>query len=371
MVNSLVRELLSRVPIGDKSKDETIKGGPRTADDEELEAILTGLKINIKIIGCGGGGSNTINRLVEEGVVGADLYAANTDAQHLLRVHSPHKLLLGKRTTKGLGAGARPEIGEEAARESEETLRKILTGADMVFITCGLGGGTGTGAAPVIAKIAKEVGALTITICTFPFKSEGINRMENAQYGLEKLRQVTDTVIVIPNDRLLALVPRLPLEYAFRVADEILVRAIKGITEVVTKPGLVNLDFNDLRTIMKSGGESLIGLGESDGDNRAIEAVEEAINSPLIDADISGATGALINVTGGNDMTLAEAEYISEYIRGRIAPNAKIIWGANIDDTFEHLVRVMVVLTGVKSSQIYGPTSAPVMKFGTEIDFVR
>jgi len=225
----------------------------------------------------------------------------------------------------------------------------------MVFITCGLGGGTGTGGAPVIAQLAKEAGALTIAITTFPFRAEGAIRAENAEYGLEKLRNFADTVVVIPNDKLLELVPRLALNAAFKVADDVLMRAIKGITEVITKPGLVNLDFNDIKTIMKGGGVAMIGLGESDSENRAEEAIEEAINSPLIDVDISAATGALVNVTGGVDMSVSEAEKVAEIVQGRISSNARIIWGAAIDQTLEHKLRVMLILTGVRSKQILGP----------------
>ncbi|MGD0056332.1 MAG: cell division protein FtsZ [Methanomassiliicoccales archaeon] len=341
-----------------------------SAEDEELEKILASLKTNIKIIGCGGGGSNTIDRLVESGIIGADLYAANTDAQHLLVVRAPHKVLLGRRSTRGLGAGSLPQVGEEAAREAEEDIRKILTGADIVFITAGLGGGTGTGSAPFIAQIAKDAGALTVAICTSPFKAEGAIRMENAEWGLERLRNVADTVIVIPNDKLLELVPRLSLNAAFKVADEVLMRAIKGITELITKPGLVNLDFNDLRTIMKGGGVAMIGLGEGEDDDRIDQAVDQAINSPLIDVDISGASGALVNVTGGENMTVTEAEKVAEIIQSRVSPNARIIWGAVIDPTLNDKVRVMVVITGVKSKYILGPKETQTAKT-MDVDFIR
>ena len=360
------------VPASDPSvipKMEEPPQGAYSSDDADLEKVLATLKTTIKIVGVGGAGTNTINRIVQAGIYGADLFAANTDAQHLLMIRSPHKLLLGKKSTKGLGAGALPQVGEQAAKESEEELRNSLRGADMVFITCGLGGGTGTGAAPVIAGIAKELGALTIAICTFPFKAEGIVRAENAEFGLEKLRRVADTVIIIPNDKLLQLVPRLALEAAFKVADEVLMRSIKGLTEVITKPGLVNLDFNDIRTIMKGGGVAMIGLGESDSDSRAEESITEAINSPLIDVDASGATGALINVSGGPDMSVAEAEAVAEIVSQRISPNARIIWGAVVDPGLEHKMRVMVVLTGVKSKQIFGPAAPPKQQVG--IDVVR
>jgi len=324
------------------------------AEDAELEELLETLRTNIKIIGVGGGGTNTVDRLMEAGVIGADLYAANTDAQHLLMIHSPHKILLGRRTTRGLGAGALPQVGEDATREAEEEVRAALAGSDMVFITCGLGGGTGTGGSPFVAQIAREVGALTVAICTFPFRAEGMIRSENAEYGLAKLRTFADTVIVIPNDKLLELVPRLSLTAAFKVADTVLMRAIKGITEVITRPGLVNLDFNDIKTIMHGGGVATIGLGESESDRRAEEAVEEAVNSPLIDVDISGASGALIHVSGGPDMTVSEAERASEVVASRISPNARIIWGATVDPALARQLRVMVILTGVRAKQPYG-----------------
>ncbi|MBN1539394.1 MAG: cell division protein FtsZ [Candidatus Thermoplasmatota archaeon] len=324
-------------------------------EDEELRRVLATLRTNIKIVGCGGGGSNTINRIVEEGIIGADLFAINSDAQHLLTIHAPHKMLIGKRTTRGLGAGASPKIGKESALEAEEELRSKLMGSDMVFVTCGLGGGTGTGSAPVVAEIAKQLGALTIAVVTKPFAGEGESRMENAEWGLAELEDNSDTVIVIPNDKLLELVPRLPLNAAFKVADEILMKAIKGITEMVTKVGLVNLDFADLKTVMKGGGVAVIGIGESDdGNEKAVKAVEEAINSPLLEYDISSANGALICVTGGEDMTVTEAETVAEYINQRINRNASIIWGAYIDPELKGSIRVMLVLVGVTSEQISG-----------------
>ncbi|MCU0859293.1 MAG: cell division protein FtsZ [Thermoplasmata archaeon] len=341
-----------------------------TAEDEELQKILQGLKTNIKIIGCGGGGSNTINRLAEAGIIGAELYAANTDAQHLLMTKAPHKILLGRRVTRGLGAGALPQVGEEAAREAEEEIKKALQSSDIVFVTCGLGGGTGTGSAPFVAHVAKELGALTIAICTYPFAAEGAVRQENAEWGLDRLRNVADTVIVIPNDKLIEIVPKLSLNAAFKVADEVLMRSIKGITEIVTKPGLVNLDFNDIKTVMKAGGVAMIGLGESDDDDRATVAVTEAINSPLIELDISQATAALVNVTGGPDMTVSEAEKVAEIIQSKISPGARIIWGAAIDETMDRTIRVMVVVTGVKSRHILGPAKE---KKGKELglDFIK
>lgn len=367
-MNSIIDEVMSRTGAEEPKRATAQMSAPSyTSDDEELERILAGLKTNIKIFGCGGGGCNTIDRLVEEGITGAELYAANTDAQHLLRIKSPHKILLGRRSTKGLGAGALPQIGEEAAKEAEDDIRAALDTADVVFVTCGLGGGTGTGSAPFVAKLAKEMGALTIAICTSPFKAEGAIRMENAEWGLEKLRSVADTVIVIPNDKLIELYPRLGIMEAFKVADEVLVRSIKGITEIVTKPGLVNLDFNDLKTVMKGGGVAMIGLGKGEGEDRTANAMNEAINSPLIDVDITAATGALVNVTGGPDMSIGEAESIAETLQSRISSSARIIWGASVDPTMEGKITVMVVITGVKSKHILGPTQ---QKKSLDIDFI-
>ncbi len=334
--------------------------------------MLESLRTNIKIVGIGGAGCNTINRMVEEGIAGAEMYAANTDAQHLLTVHSPRKILLGRRLTKGLGAGALPQMGEEAAKEVEDEIKAHLAGADIVFLTCGLGGGTGTGAIAVFARIAKDLGALTVAIVTLPFASEGLVRMENAEYGLEKIRHMVDTAIVIPNDKLLTINPRLPLNQAFKVADEVLMRSIKGITEIITKPGLVNLDFNDIRTIMRSGGVAMIGLGEASDEDRAVAAINQAINSPLLDVDVSDATGALVNVTGGPDMTVTDAQKVVEEVHSRINPSARIIWGAAIDPALERTIRVMLVITGVKSKQILGPAAR---RGGRpqhmDVDFVR
>ncbi|MGC8992354.1 MAG: cell division protein FtsZ [Thermoplasmata archaeon] len=328
-------------------------------EDKDLLEILKGMRTVIKIIGCGGGGSNTITRLMEEGIVGAELIAANTDAQHLLITKAQKKILLGKRLLRGFGAGAIPNVGEEAAKEAEENIKEALRGSDIVFITCGLGGGTGTGSAPVVAKIAKELGALTIAVCTLPFSSEGKLRMENAVYGLDKLRLHADTVITIPNDKLLQIAPRMPLNSAFRLADTVLMRAIKGLTEMITKPGIVNLDFNDLRTIMKEGGVAMIGVGESSsaGDAKAREALETAINSPLLEVDISTATGVLIHVIGGPEMSVSEAQLIVSEIHKKVGDKARIIWGAAVDPEYEGKINVMIVATGVKSNQIMGKIS--------------
>jgi cell division protein FtsZ len=341
--------------------------------DQELERVLSSMVTKIKVVGCGGGGTNTVARCVEANIDNCEFVAINTDAQHLLMIKAPKKILIGKHITRGLGAGALPQIGEEAALEAEAEIRKQLQGSDMVFITCGLGGGTGTGSAPVVARIARELGALTIVIATLPFSVEGAVRMANAEAGLARMRTVADTVIVVPNDKLLELAPRLPLNAAFKVADELLMRSIKGITELITKPGLVNLDFADLKTIMRGGGVAMIGLGESDGDHRAAEAVREALHSPLLDVDISQATGALVNVIGGPDMTIQESESVVEELYARIDPDARIIWGTSVEPQLDHTIRVMVVITGVKSKQILGPTTKnrhEARKKATGVDFV-
>jgi cell division protein FtsZ len=323
-------------------------------DDQELAKIVEQLKVNIKIIGCGGGGSNTVNRCMEEGIFGAEMIAANTDAKHLLTVKAHRKVLLGKRLTRGLGAGALPQVGEEAAREAEEDLINAMGKVDIAFVTAGMGGGTGTGSAPVVAELAKRQKALVISIVTLPFSAEGRVRMENALYGLEKLKRNSDTTIVIPNDKLLQLVPRLPLDQAFKVADEILMEALRGLTEIITKPGLVNLDYADIKTIMSGGGVAMIGIGESDasGSNKVEQAVQEAITSPLIEADISEAKGALVRVVGDDQMTVAEAEAAVRLVQQRISPNARIIWGASIDPSMKGTIKVLVVLTGVRSPYI-------------------
>ena len=322
--------------------------------DAELEQLLAKQRAAIKVVGAGGGGNNTVQRMSEVGIIGAETIAVNTDAQDLLYTLASKKILLGRELTKGLGAGSEPRVGEEAARETESEIKKALQGSDMVFITCGLGGGTGTGSAPIIAEVARKIGALTVGIVTLPFSMEGQRRYENAVVGLEKLEQVVDTLIVIPNEKLLELAPELPLHTAFKVADEILTNAVKGIAELVTKTGLVNLDFADIRAVMKQGGVALIGVGESDTENRAVEAVEKAINNPLLDADVSGANGALINVIGGEDMTLDEARKVVETVSEKLDDDARIIWGAQISKDLEKTIRTMLIITGVKSSQILG-----------------
>lgn len=323
--------------------------------DEELREILERKRTQIKVVGCGGAGNNTITRLNQVGIFGAETIAVNTDAQDLLYTDADKKILIGKELTAGLGAGADPQIGMEAAKESKDDIKRALQGADMVFLTCGLGGGTGTGSIPIVADVAKKLGALTVAVVTLPFAMEGRQRMANARVGLENLENVVDTLIVVPNDKLVEIVPDVSIETAFKVADEILVNSVKGIAELVTKPGLVNLDFADVRAVMGQGGLAMIGMGESDTENRAFEAVEKALNNPLLTVDVEGAKGALINVIGGADVTVREAQQIVETISSRLSPDAKVIWGTQIDKSLGDTLRAMLVVTGVKSSQIFGP----------------
>ena len=322
--------------------------------DSDLKEIIQRSRAKIFVVGTGGAGNNTVSRLAEIGVEGAGTLSVNTDAQDLFYSKSDHKLLIGRSTCGGLGAGGMPDIGEESAEESEEQLKEKLEGADMVFVTCGLGGGTGTGSAPVISKLAKKIGALTIAVATMPFSAEGLRRRENAEKGLEKLQSAADTVIVIPNDKLLEVAPNLPINKAFMVADELLGRAVKGITELITKPGLVSLDFADIRSIMIGSGMAMIGMGESDSGDRAIESVHEALNSPLLDLDISNAKGALINISGSSDLTLHEAEKVVQIVADELDPEANIIWGTQIQEDLENVIRTTIVVAGVKSPHIFG-----------------
>jgi len=319
--------------------------------DEELKKLLEEKKAHIKVVGCGGAGNNTVTRMMQIGIEGVYTIAVNTDAQDLLFSDADNKVLIGKELTGGLGAGGDPKIGAEAAKESKQDIIKMLEGSDMVFVTCGLGGGTGTGSAPIIAETAQKLGALTIGVVTLPFAMEGQVRMRNAREGLENLKRVVDTIIVIPNDKLLQIVPDVSLTTAFKVADEILVNSVKGIAELITKPGLINLDLADVKAVMRSGGMAMIGMGESDSEDRSIESVEKALASPLLDLDIDGASGALINVTGGPDITIKEAQEVVEAVSGRLAEDAKIIWGAMIDPDLGDSLRVMLIITGAKPKE--------------------
>jgi len=323
-------------------------------DDEELLEVLKQHQARIKVVGIGGGGNNTLDRITEIGVEGARIIGINTDAQDLIQTKADKKILIGRELTKGLGAGAMPRVGEEAAKESEATIKEALKDSDMIFITAGMGGGTGTGAAPFVAELAKKSGALVVGVVTIPFSMEGSRRYENAMMGLEKMERHVDTLIVIPNEKLLEIAPNLPLHTAFKLADEILTNAVKGITELVTKNGLINLDFADIKTVMTEAGIAMIGLGEADSENRAEESVERALNNPLLDVDLKGALGALVNVTGGPDMTLEDARKVVAKVSETLEEDAKIIWGAQITEDLNKVIKTMVVVTGVKSEQIRG-----------------
>lgn len=301
----------------------------------------------IKVVGIGGGGSNAVNRMIAEGLSGVEFIAINTDAQALMLSKAETRIRIGDKLTKGLGAGGRPEIGEKAAEESREDLAQALRCADMVFITCGLGGGTGSGAAPVVAEIARKADALTIGVVTKPFRFEGRPRKEIAEAGLQKLKEHVDTLIVIPNDKLLDLGDkRMTFEAAFRAADEVLHQGIQGISELITVPGLINLDFADVRTIMSDGGAALMAVGKGQGETRALDAARQAIASPLLDVTINGAKGVLFNVTGGSDLTLMEVNEAAEVIAEMVDPNANIIFGAVIDESLNDEVRITVIATG-------------------------
>ncbi len=313
-------------------------------------------RAKIMVVGCGGGGTNTITRLHEMGASGAEIIALNTDAKHLAIVKADKKILIGKDTTRGLGAGGYPSVGEKAATEQRTQVKQMLEGADLVFITAGMGGGTGTGAAPVVAEIAKSLGAIVVGAVTMPFKMEG-SRIQKAEDGLSRLRQVTDTVVVIENQKLLEYAGSLPLAQAFALADELISMMIKGIVETITVPSLVNLDFADVKTIMSAGGVSAICVGESDSQQKIRDAVLKAINHPLLEVDYSGALGALVHVVCGHDCTLAEINEAGEMISKRLSPEAQVMWGARVVPEYTGKVQVIAIVTGVKSPYLLGPVS--------------
>ncbi len=324
---------------------------PTQRKEDQFEAY----QARILVIGVGGAGNNTITRLTTKGILGAKTIAINTDARHLAITKADEKILIGKELTKGLGAGGYPLIGKKAAEESKGELKAILENVDMVFVTCGLGGGTGTGASPVIAKLAKEQGAIVIGAVTLPFKIEGA-RIGKAEEGLAQLREVCDTVIVMENQRLLSMAGNLPLKEAFAMADDFIATMIKGITETISQPSLVNLDYADVKAIMKCGGVAAIGVGESSSENRAKEAVTKALNHPLLEVDYSGARGALIQIVGGDNLKLEEVNTIGEIVSKHLDPEAPVIWGARILPEYEDKLQVITIITGVKSPYILGPS---------------
>jgi cell division protein FtsZ len=332
-------------------------------------------KARIVVVGVGGAGQNTITRLTEMGVSGASTVSINTDAKHLTVGKADKKILIGREITRGLGAGGYPEIGRKCAEESRNEIKEALEGADLVFVCCGEGGGTGTGGAPVVAEIAKSMNAIVIGVVTMPFKIEGA-RIAKAEEGLAKLRQVTDTVIVIENDRLLRYAGELPIQQAFAFADELIASMVKGITETITLPSLVNVDYADVRAIMHAGGVAALGVGESNSSDRAMDAVTKALTNPLLEVDYTGAKGALIHITGGNDLRLDEVNLIGETVAQHLDPSAQVIWGARILPEFTGKVQVITIITGVKSPYILGPVSyeKPVIREMSQtlgIDIIR
>jgi len=343
----------------EQKKKESTQNLPRGADavdhqDVEDEFDIDINQAQIKVVGVGGAGNNTITTLTDMGIDGAETLALNTDASHLGASKADKKMLIGRETTNGLGAGGKPEVGEKSAEESQREIREELKDSDMVFITCGLGGGTGTGAAPVVAEMAKNEGAIVLAAVTMPFKMEG-TRIVKAEEGLKKLREVTDTVIAIENQRLLDYAGDLPVKQAFAVADELISTMIKGISETITQPSLVNLDYADVKTIMKDGGVASIGIGEADSSSRAEEATQKAMNHPLLDMKYEGADGAIIQVIGGEDLKLDEINEIGESISKQLDPQAQVIWGARVVPEYEGSMQVIAIITGVQSPYILGP----------------
>jgi len=309
----------------------------------------------MKVVGIGGGGGNAVNRMIDEGLQGVDFISVNTDAQALTRSKASHKIQIGKRLTRGLGAGARPEIGRQAIEEDRAEVLEALQGADMVFVTCGMGGGTGTGAAPIIAELAREVSALTVGIVTRPFQFEGKKRTLQAEMGIAEMRKNVDTMIVVPNERLLAIVGKgTQFLEALKKADEVLLHATQGISRLITTTGIINVDFADVRTVMQNGGAALMGTGIGRGENRALEAAQQAISSPLLDnVSITGASAVLLNIVGGDDLTLGEATTISEIVHEAVGEDAEIIFGAGNDPAMQGEIRVTVIATGFDRAQAH------------------
>ena len=301
----------------------------------------------IKVIGVGGGGNNAVNRMIAAGIKSATFVAVNTDKQALLLNNAPHKIQIGDKLTRGLGAGAEPDMGQKAAEESKDLIKEVLQDTDLVFITAGMGGGTGTGAAPVIAQMAKEMGILTIAVVTKPFSFEGIKRMSNAERGINALKQYVDTLVVIPNDKLSRVIPRgTPMIEAFRCADDVLRQGIQGVSDLIVTPSLINLDFADIRTIMRNKGMAHMGIGRGKGENKTIEAVRQAISSPLLETSIEGSTGILLNIKGGLDLPLDEVYEAAELVREVVDPTCNIIFGSAIDEDLNDEVEITIIATG-------------------------
>lgn len=322
----------------------------------------------IKVLGVGGGGGNAINRMIDEGIDGVEFIAINTDVQVLSLNKAEKKVQIGPRTTGGLGAGSYPEIGRKSAEESKDELRKVIEGADLVFITAGMGGGTGTGASPVIASIAKELGILTVAVVTRPFTFEGKQRMQQAEDGIKGLLQFVDTLIIISNDKLLRIIDKkTPINEAFRIADNVLFYAVKGISEIITKPGLINVDFADVRTTLTGAGNAWFGIGAGRGENRAVDAARQAISSPLLEYSITGATRVLLNITGGKNLTLYEVNEASTFVRETVGDSANLIFGTVLQEDLDDEVRVSLIAAGFDKMQEEKPKEKT-MKFEENFD---
>ena len=346
--NEKIYERRSKMVL-DFAKEAIANAETHSINFDELRAG----KANIKVFGCGGAGCNAITWLFNKGIQGATVYGLNTDALHLSITKADDKILIGKELTKGLGCGGYPQKGREAAKESQMEIKKAIGGADMVFLLAGMGGGTGTGSAPVVGQAAKETGAVVIGVVTMPFDCEKA-RIDKAEFGLQELREVTDTVVVIDNNRLVDVAGNLPIEQAFAVANELISTMIKGIVETITLPSLINLDYADVSTIMKSGDVAVIGIGESDTKDRINEAVKQALTHPLLDVDYKDASGALIHITGGSDLKLEEFSSIGQLVSENLSADAQVIIGARINKDFDGKVRVITIMTGVSSPYILG-----------------
>ena len=331
------------------AQDEASVPRKVSEDDKNLLKIAQSVKPKIIAMGVGGAGCNTMTRLEAIGMAHCVTIAANTDIQHLMRTVSDRKLLLGRELCGGYGAGSDYKIGEEAAKESVEEIASMIDGGDILFLTLGLGGGTGTGGSPTIGEVAKQMGAIVVAVVTLPFEAEGERRRSVAQWGLERLSRYVDTLIVIRNDKILEITGDLPMHQAFLVADEIIARTIKGIAEVAHSPALINVDLADLRAILENGGLALMGVGESDSENRAMRALQEALDNPLFEGDISGATGAIVHISCGPDFSLDEMDEVVETIAGVLDPEANLIWGIGLDESLKGAVRVLLILVGVRS----------------------
>jgi cell division protein FtsZ len=332
--------------------DFLVKNALENMSDEDVENYEVG-HARMTVVGCGGAGQNMVDWLYSKGIDGAQIIAVNTDLQDLKLKQADKKILVGKEVTRGLGAGGNPAKGAEAAKESISEIKDALKGSDMVFVCAGLGGGTGTGTAPIVAKVAKDMGAIVIGVTTMPFSIERA-RIDKAEYGLQQLRGVTDTVVVIDNNRLVKIAGQLPVKQAFAVANELVSVMIKGIVEIISTPSLVNLDFADVKAIMSTGGVATVGMGTSDTARRVEEAVEEALANPLLDIDYTGANGALIHITGGEDMTLEEIDRAGNLITQSIHQDANVIWGARVDESHSKRITIMSIMTGVQSPHILG-----------------